>query len=857
VKTKAHIAARCNRFGAGRGARRAACARRALALASCVSFVVILAVLLALVASAGAEGCPNEARREEQGAAGRALPDCRAYELVTPASSTPSPEYPHYWENEPLHWDSTVEWDGRTFNTGTPVNFNTWASGDGNALMFYTREAVGPSAALCGCISRRTPSGWVGENPLPTLSPMAVFCLGSAGSAASSQNFEQVVIWVGEDREHCGHDEPPLEPGEPNELENATNLFLRDGPGSYHLVDVTPPGVTPTPPRFDAISADGSHVVFESQAPLTPDTPDDQCAGNGGPADERHCTDLYIWDAAQPHSLHLLTVLPNGAAVKGPGGEGAFLAGTMNNRNNLYEDAETEIEPSYPSPTQSAEVSHAISANGERILFYAGGTTLEGRGASRYVGGGLYLREHPDAEQSALNGTGECTEPEKACTIQIDIKQGGSGSSGEGQFRWASADTSKIFFTDVEKLTPDASAAPGEPDLYEYDVERPEGQRLADITVNAGEPADVLGVSGASEDGSYVYFVASGKLTGAQSNSHGESALAGAGSPAVGNLYLRHAGVTTFIATLNGASPDLCDWTMICDTARVSQNGAFIAFNSSNSLTGYDNVPVQRFACGRVSANPPEERWPCDEIFRYAAGSGPQGELTCASCHPDGSPPASQFAYAQIENPTPEQGPLVWDVRLSHNLSNAGEVFFSTIEKLVPSDENDTWDVYEYGGGEGPSAQLHLVSSGKSEEPSYFYDASPSGRDVFFITTQALLRSDTRSGFNVYDAREGGGFAEPLIPPCEAEGCRLASSSPPAGASPASASLEGKGNIHPVVKGDPQPAMCEKGRVKKKSKCVTQRKKKPKTHEKPKKPKTHETPKTSKGSHRSIGGAGR
>ena len=42
------------------------------------------------------------------------------------------------------------------------------------------------------------------------------------------------------------------------------------------------------------------------------------------------------------------------------------------------------------------------------------------------------------------------------------------------------------------------------------------GARLRDLTVLAGEPADVLGVSGISSDGDYVYFVADGALTSAR-----------------------------------------------------------------------------------------------------------------------------------------------------------------------------------------------------------------------------------------------------------------------------------------------------------------------------------------------------
>jgi hypothetical protein len=806
---------------------------------------------------------------------------------------------------------------------------------------------------------------------MPPVSSLTVFCLGSAGIAGLSADLTKVVEFVGIRDERCGHAEPPLVAGEPGELDSKQeNLFLRDTSGSYQLLDLAPPGTPAIQTRFNALSADASHAVFESPSPLTGDTP------AGG------LTNIYVWGAAQPHSLHLLTVLPDGTPVHGPGVGGAYLAGSENDKETGENVNQMENEAAFDvngGMVDSLRASHAISANGERVLFYAGGSRwLEGRGASYYRGGGLYLREHPAAGQSSLN---ECTEaeqaaePEKACTVQIDLPQGVSGSGGNGQFQWASADTSKIFFTDVEKLTAGSTAQAGKPDLYEYDLEKLQGQRLTDLTANSGEPADVQGVSGASEDGSYLYFVAKGDLTGVQQNSHGDVALApaegsgtlsgvvkatgdtsghgstqvtglsvsegefhvgqeieGAGigdgttivacspscsspneltlskstseqagtqltglgstevtgvnvsegafhvgmaisgegisakrhtwitavgsgtltlsqgvtvngaqvlSASAGNLYLRHAGATTFIAALNPKSADRCDWGLICLSARVSSNGAFIGFDSVNSLTGYDNVPVHPGACtsGGVQGH---TEWPCAEIFRYAAGNGPHGELTCASCHPDGSAPAAEHGSANIEFASRTQGTIGKHTGLPHNVSDSGQVFFSTLEKLVPADENEAFNVYEYEAGEGPSAQLHLISSGKSPEPSWFSDATPSGSDVFFVTGQSLLRADTRADYDLYDARVGGGFAsqsEAVQPPsCEAlEACHPPPSEPPAQSSAASAALFGAGNlasapVQPVVnkpakKKTKKATKCPKGKKLSHGKCV---KKKPK-----------------------------
>lgn len=752
------------------------------------AFVVAMLLGLAIVPAASAsKGCENEARRVEQ--ASTSLPDCRAYELVTPPSM-PTTIYPSFFGGRPPGGRVGEGGNGvNEYDFYLPIDNEFTSAIDGNAaLVASNNEPNSQSLSAFSNLSLRGSTGWTGQNIQPPTNLQGFLC-DVGGYAGFSANLEQIVMMEGLSEsskgdplelEKCGHEEPRLVPGEPEE---SANMFLRDtATGSYQLINVTPPGVTSYQPHFDAISADGSHVVFESKAQLTTDAPPPPKPLPGSQSQPSYATDIYVWSSGK---VHLLTVLPNGTAM--PGGA---LAGAL---PTLKE-----------SPwVQSAEMTHAISPDGERVLFYAGGefesalarTEPEHHDDTLYRGGGLYLRLRPGADQSALNGSGECTEPLRACTIQIDVTERGSGSSGNGQFRWASTDTSKIFFTDEERLTPGSTAQAGKPDLYEYDLEKPTGQRLTDLTANVTEPADVLGVSGASEDGSYIYFVATGNLTGPQENSRHATALAG--EP---NLYLRHNGATTYIATLDPRGPDRCDWVLFCLTARVSTNGAFIGFNSIYSLTGYDNAPVQLEACAIPPGFVPKS--PCTEIFRYAVAGGSNGGLTCVSCNPDGSAPRAQWAYSVIDVARLDSGGGYFadGMQAAHNVSDDGAVFFDTMERLLPADENEVSDVYEYEGGEGSSVQLYLISSGKSEFASYLDNATPSGSDVFFVTDQSLVRADTRRDYSVYDARVGGGFATQneavQAPLCEAlEACRSPLTEAPAALSAASATLQGAGNL--------------------------------------------------------------
>jgi hypothetical protein len=734
--------------------------------------------MLLLAPGAGAaEGCPNEARRLEQGAAALALPDCRAYEMVSPPRLAP-------------------------FNNDTTTDFE--ASLGGDRMSYFVDTPQAPESKLgIFYLATRGADGWSSQDMIP---PQSVanekWCV---PSLVYSPDMSKSVLQDGWDwgegyptypdekyGNECGHDAPLLVSGEPL---GAQNLFLHDNEtptqtGFYQLLNLTPAKIAPRSAYFQAGSSDFSHILFTSPARLTGEAPAVppviQSSGR------RVGEDLY---EAVGGVVRLVSILPGGEPVWGLPANG------------------TESQ----FPVSSAQFTHGLSVDGERAFFYAGGEFGENFGEP-YHGGSLYLREHVGQAR-----TEECTTPERACTVQIDAAQGGVESGG-GVFQWATPDGSKAFFTDDRKLTADSTAQVGKPDLYEYDLLRPQGERLTDLTVDGSEPADVLGVSGISEDGSRIYFAAMGLLSGEQANSHGDEAQLGKA-----NLYLRHAGATTFIAALEPEPPpieeketetagDPCDWDSAtnpistelkrnCMSARVSPDGSFLAFNSQASLTGYDNTVVE--------PEQPGER--DNEIFLYDAAAK---QLSCASCDPMNMPPTAHVNTGDPRIPPPMSGQNAKTETpgyLTRSLSDDGAVFFDTRNTLLPADVNSPkFNVYEYVGG-----SVRLISSGASPDNALFRDASASGDDVFFNTTQSLVARDGDNGVSLYDARVGGGFAEPPAPPplCESlegEGsCRMLLSPPPPSSSAGSASFVGPGNPSPPPPPPPTPPRpkrhCKKG----------------------------------------------
>jgi hypothetical protein len=752
-------------------------------LLSCIcASLMVLAFLGASAAPAAAsEGCSNEAIREEQGVFGTSLPDCRAYELVTPpdkGSGVPesqlSGETPEA-ERKPLQGGSLVG----AFELGMESVSGAYAATDGNRVAWDSDPVPSSTSLGRNFLSTRGPTGWSSEDVLPTLGPQnALLCpdafLGVQGPAYSP-DLSKVVFElpgghpVGFDYEEneCGHDEPRLVPGEPEHLHN---IFLHDNvTGANELVNVSPESESwfkwPVPvgsfenppwPLFLAASEDFSHIVFEEEIKLTPDAP------VGFPSVSSACHlgiaygceegELYEWTGGK---VSLVSYLPNGTPVAG-----RLASSTRGARAGQGEYANI------------ARYRNAVSADGSRIFW-------EVRGGPE---SGLYLRE---------GGTR---------TLRIDTAQPGApGASGGGEFWWASTDGSHAFFIDESRLTANSTAAAEKPDLYEW---RPDGTGgcaqaegcVSDLTVNGGEAADVLGVSGASEDGAYVYFVAKGALT-SQPNSEGQTATAG--QP---NLYLSHGGAIKFIATLeppNSEDPrtgDEGDWDMQLPTAKVSANGLYLGFNSLRRVTKYDNTDAGN---GK----------PDFEIYLYDAADE---RLSCASCLPSGERPSygATLKYGEGSSST------WWTQRYpQHNVSNSGQVFFETNDALVARDTNRLRNVYEYEDG-----TVHLLSTGTSEEASHFIDATPSGSDVFITTSQPLVRKDTDSVFDYYDVRVDGGFPEPPPPPgCELEGCRGQATEAFPVSSPSTAQLEGPG--------DSTRLSCGAGLIGQNGKCVTKQSK--------------------------------
>ena len=428
-------------------------------------------------------------------------------------------------------------------------------------------------------------------------------------------------------------------------------------------------------------------------------------------------------------------------------------------------------------------------------------------------------------------------------SVQIDTPNEGesvpTGTVGAAPvYMTASATGSRVFFTDDQRLTANASVEEETAgDLYVYERDKPANERLTDLTpdLNKGESAAIQGgVIGTSSDGSYVYFVANGVLT--------EGAQPGLCIPhglrtARCNLYVVHNNGTKWeqarlVARVS--NEDGPDWAPSLErieyrltemTARVSPSGQYLAFMSSQRLTPYNNTDANSGAAD-------------EEVYLYDAAG--EGHVSCASCNPSGAQPVG---IHDVQESGEGRGLLVdrlgiWSTESedsfshwlagsvpgwtnlddretlyqSRYLSDNGRLFFNSPDALSSQDSNGKEDVYEYEPvGTGSCASeianggcVSLISSGKSEQESAFLDASEAGQDVFFLTSAPLTAQDPDKAFDIYDARICAGAEEgcPVPPPapvkpCEEEGCRGGAGQHSGFGAPASTSASGSGNVPP------------------------------------------------------------
>jgi hypothetical protein len=339
-----------------------------------------------------------------------------------------------------------------------------------------------------------------------------------------------------------------------------------------------------------------------------------------------------------------------------------------------------------------------------------------------------------------------------------------------------------------------------------------------ETTIPFSSSGDVTPVN-VSSDGTRAYFLSPSVLGAAGANPGGDTPEAG--KP---NLYLSEEGALSFVGTVAGSDVERKDpnnqeeiglgvWVeavrsgaLARETSRTIPDGSVLLFEASANLTGYD-------AGGSI------------EIYHFDSVAG---TLACLSCNPTGIAPDGDASLQSSSSEVTPETPVSPYAVVGNLRADGRRVFFQSPDPLVVGDTDQLQDVYEWeaeGVGSCLRAEgcVYLISSGHSARNDFLYASSGTGDDVFFLSGDRLLASDSESTPSLYDARVNGGFPEPVAPdPCQGETCRPKLSSPPPLLAPASPAA-GNDNVtrrHRCPKG--------KRKVKRKGKvrCVKKHQKK-------------------------------
>ncbi len=154
------------------------------------------------------------------------MPECRAYELVTP---------PEKGSGEPQSaGDGEIEAELKPLAPSQLYGVRGARAAPGGDRVAWRSEPIpGAKAPGLSYLSTRTATGWSARDLVPPLSPLTdLLCIEGVGVTGWSGDLTKAILDLPAgppagfyQEPECGHDEPRLVAGEP---EHFSNLFVHD-----------------------------------------------------------------------------------------------------------------------------------------------------------------------------------------------------------------------------------------------------------------------------------------------------------------------------------------------------------------------------------------------------------------------------------------------------------------------------------------------------------------------------------------------------------------------------------------------------------------------------------------------------
>lgn len=507
-------------------------------------------------------------------------------------------------------------------------------------------------------------------------------------------------------------------------------------------------------------------------------------------------------------------------------------------------------------PAQPGADSRVISSRGALSPY------VDAAGALSHDGARVFFVSPNPAITAACTGTGAAG---TKCPPQVYVRQ--RNADGSVTVRWisqsvvpgqdaslmsaaifegATPDGDKAFFRTASPLTIDdpngdtlipGGVKTGTPnsssvDLYMYDFPDdpsadpgdgtltrisagPTGTGDGNVLTGALNAANSASLRAFAADGSRVYFTTVAPLPGVPGPSDGTITTPGGSvsQTATKNLYLYDTSLPQtqrwrFIAQIPNSTLGACaaNTGASGSCVRTTNDGSFVTFFTDARLTADDpdSASGDIYAYDAIS----------DELVRLSAAQGGVGASYL--CYEGGGAPCYGDPWVRGSDTTSILGVV------TNKGADDRTAFFESASRLVPEDENDTYDVYQWHNG-----KLSLLSTGAPDAQDALYRGSDrTGANIYISTRDRLSWEDVDSVLDVYDVRLNGGFSEPVQPPvCGvlADECQKSPSFVPPATGASSSVFEGAGN---VVGDTTKPKKCAKGKVSRGKHCVKKRKSK-------------------------------
>jgi hypothetical protein len=619
--------------------------------------------------------CPNDTFRI---GASAQLPDCRAYELVSPLEKA---------NGDIVVLEETPDLQPAVLNqssvSGERLTYGAYrAFGDAKSAP-YTSQYMASRNPL-----GHPQEGWQTHGISP---PQTESIKGTIEFVFEFRAFSADLCqgWI------TPLFEPVLAPGA---IPGVRNLYRRTdelcGGEQYEAISTAAPQHPGTGDdeyflELQGLSADGTVAAFAGT---------DSLEGSGAPSNPDSKSQLYVKGPGQgPRYACLL-----------PGGTGTAAAECSAGAGSPV------MEPRF---MRTANVTGALSGDGERVFW-----TDDGKGK-----GEIYLRQNPLGEGP------ECVEPTSPCTIAVSEEGEGESGTTESHFWAAAEDGSAAIFT---------TGAFEKEDLYRFEVEGTETSKIAggvfgilgqseDLSRTYFASAEVLSEEANSEGD---------KAEAGKPNLYLHEAGPGPGGYAfIGTLApedaKQNAAGSAVESSALAVEPNH-------HNGRVSPDGLHATFMSRASLTGYDNADAKSgkadtevflydAAAGELicaSCNPSGARPAGTDIGSLSAPFWIAARLPfyATTLHApevladDGSRLFFESRDALVPRDTNSRLDVYqWERAGTGGCTEANASFSA-----------------EAGGC------VELISSGKSKRDSEIVDASAGGKDIFFSTLSSLVPQD-------------------------------------------------------------------------------------------------------------------